>query len=39
MITGVVTTAREAVVGLTVLGSNGRAQEIQAVIDTGMMAH
>jgi clan AA aspartic protease len=35
MITGVVTTAREAVLTLTVRGPTGQAQEIQAVVDTG----
>ena len=35
MITGVVTTNREAVITLTVHGPTGQAQEIQAVIDTG----
>jgi clan AA aspartic protease len=35
MITGFVTAGREAVVTLTVEGSNGRTQEIRAVIDTG----
>ena len=35
MITDIVTTAREAVIGLTVHGPNGQSEEIQAVIDTG----
>ena len=35
MISGVVTIAREAVVQLSVLGSKGQTQEINAVIDTG----
>lgn len=35
MITGVVTTLREAVLTLTVRGPQGQEQEIQAVIDTG----
>jgi len=35
MITGIVTTAREAVISLTVHGLAGQAQEIQVVIDTG----
>ena len=35
MIVGVVTASREAVVSLTVRGPRGRAQEVQAVIDTG----
>lgn len=35
MITGIVTTAREAVISLTVRGPTGQEQEIQSVIDTG----
>ena len=35
MISGIVTTAREAVIRLTVRGPTGQEQEIQAVIDTG----
>jgi clan AA aspartic protease len=35
MITGSVTTSREAVINLTVRSSTGLEQEIQAVIDTG----
>ena len=35
MISGVVTTEREAVVRLNVYGLSGQEQEIQAVIDTG----
>jgi clan AA aspartic protease len=35
MITGIVTTAREAIISLTVRGPSGQEREIQAVIDTG----
>ena len=35
MIQGVVNAAYEAVVSLTLQGSNGRTQEIEAVVDTG----
>ncbi|MBI3247573.1 MAG: clan AA aspartic protease [Deltaproteobacteria bacterium] len=35
MITGIVTSTREAVISLTVHGPNGQEQEIEAVIDTG----
>jgi clan AA aspartic protease len=35
MITGVVTTSREAIINLAVRGPAGQEQEIQAVIDTG----
>jgi predicted aspartyl protease len=35
MITGVVTTSRQAVIRLTVRGPEGQEQEIETVIDTG----
>ena len=35
MITGLVTSAREAVVGLAVRGSEEREEEVEAIIDTG----
>lgn len=35
MITGIVTTAREAAISLTVRGPTGQEREIRAVIDTG----
>jgi len=35
MITGVVTSDRQAVIQLTVRGSTGQDQEIEAIIDTG----
>lgn len=35
MITGTVTVAREAVIGLSVRGPNGQVRDIDAVIDTG----
>jgi clan AA aspartic protease len=35
MITGLVTSAREAVVGLIVRGAEGQEEEVEAIVDTG----
>lgn len=39
MITGQVSSKREAVISLTVSGSQGETREIEAVIDTGYSSY